>query len=251
MPTKQMIDRSGEVGGDKLTEIRQEGSKKVTLTTGYKGFTLRPREGMLLFRAVMRNPVDQINEDFIQLMVDMVEAGNFPQTAAATLGIPEMIWEKWWDAGCRLIMMIKDDPDSINLMNDEEERIVTLVANITRAVAENERALVSRIEFASRFDWSAGAWLLSKLQPEKWGKRRDQPEQIINNNVNVNTGVLAVAPQQPKDQWLESFKHVKLVEAIDVTNGGTPPLVTSSVPPIITSVAQGDEEDANSNNQPL
>lgn len=210
---QQVTDMATEVSGDRLNKQKSEGSKKTVLTTGYKGFTLRPREGMALFRAVMANPMSQLDDDFIEQMTLMVEAGNFPETAAASLGIPEHLWTKWWEAGCKLMQLVQNDPKSINLMSYDEENLMMLVVSVGRAMAENERALVARVEYASRFDWAAAAWLLSKLQPEKWGKRRDMPEQNITVNNTVNTGVLAVAPQQKKDDWLNNFKDVQLIES--------------------------------------
>lgn len=201
---------------EQVTDIGQEkksGKLRVVLDTGYKGFTLRPREGMALFRAILHDPLEHLTDDFILTMTELLEEGNFPETAAASLGIPKSMWDKWMTAGQQLMQLTQDDPQSINMMSDDEEKLMCLAIATTQALAHYEQKQVARIEQASRYDWAAGAWLLAKRFPERWGKGRDQAATQINVgvNTNVNTGVLAVSPPEQQEKWLETFQEVKLL----------------------------------------
>lgn len=183
--------------------------ERQTLELGtFRNMSLRPRAGMALFRAVMHNPMDHLTEEFIDKMVESIDAGNFPETAAASLGIPGPLWQKWYDAGCQICTLIQDDPTMIHMMSTDEEMLVMLFQAVAAALAQYEQMAVARIEQAAMYDWAAGAWLLAKKFPNRWGNK---PEQSVVIN-NTNQGVLAVTPQQPEGQWLQTFEQAKIAD---------------------------------------
>lgn len=192
-----------------VTEFRQKERKD--LQTNLKGAVMRPRAGMALFRAVMHSPMSHLNEEFIEKMVEKLDQGNFPETAAASLGIPRDLWQKWYDAGMQICTLVQDDPTNLDMMSDDEEKLVLLFQAVSQALSDYELKAVGRIEEAARYDWAAGAWLLAKRFPERWGKQRESGAGVVINN-NVNQGVLAVAPQEPQAQWLENFQNAKIAD---------------------------------------
>lgn len=186
-------------------------SQKKDLQSNLRGAVMRPRAGMALFRAIMHSPMEHLDEAFIENMVAAIDIGNFPETAAASLGIPPALWQKWYDAGMQICVLIQDDPTNLHMMSDDEEKLLLLFQAVSQALSDYELKAVGRIEEAARYDWAAGAFLLAKRFPERWGKQRESGAGVTSNN-NVNQGVLAVSPQEPQSQWLENFQDAKIAD---------------------------------------
>lgn len=184
---------------------------------------VRPRSGMAMFRAIMSDPMNHLDEDMIQGIADLVRRGNYPESAAAALGIPSGVWKRWFETGQKLIMSIEDDPKLLDIMSDDEERLVMLTQAVVQATVEVEQEAVGKIMAASNFDWAACAWWLSKMFPDKWGRAREAVGQTSKDDtgkINDNTGVLAVVAPVPVSDWLLANQDKNLaVLPTEATNG--------------------------------
>ncbi len=165
----------------------------------------RPRDGLVMFRAVMSSPMEHLTEEFISQMYLLVSVGHYPETAAASLGIPSQVWKRWWEMGQKLIATLENQPDLIHMMSEDEANILMLVQNVVAAMMEAEMEALEKIKAAGNFDWAALAWWLAKMHPEKYGKLREMPKNgAAQQQIGPNSGVLAVGEAQPVEQWLES-----------------------------------------------
>lgn len=168
---------------------------------------VRPRSGMAMFRAIMSDPMNFLDEEIIQDISDLVRRGNYPESAAAALGIPSGVWKRWFETGQKLIMSIEDDPKLLDIMSEDEEKLVMLTQAVIKATVEIEQEALGKIMAAGNFDWAACAWWLSKMFPEKWGRAREAVGQTSKDDagkINDNTGVLAVSAPMPVTDWLQA-----------------------------------------------
>jgi hypothetical protein len=181
---------------------------------------IRPRSGLALFRAIMSDPMDYLDEEMIERIANLVRKGNYPDSAAASLGIPGGVWKRWYEAGQKLIMAIEDDPKLLEIMSDDEEKLVVLTQAVVQATVECEQEALGKIMAAGNFDWAACAWWLSKMHPEKWGRAREavgSASKTDSEKISDNSGVLAVAAPLPVGEWLETHQEQKL-ETLDATS---------------------------------
>ena len=185
--------------------------KRLLVSALEQGPTPRPRSHLAMFRAVMSSPMEHLTEDLCEAMYEKVLAGNYPETAALSLGIPKAVWDKWWETGQKLIMAINDDPSLMNSMSRDEEMLLTLAQSTVAALIEGEQRAVTKIMAAGEFDWAAVVWWMSKMYPEKWGKARDSVKAEGTPLALTDTsGVLAVATPLPTTDWLIQYQEQDL-----------------------------------------
>lgn len=191
-----------------------------------RNMAIRPRSGIAMFRAIMTDPMDYLTEDMIEDIGQLVRRGNYPESAAAALGIPAVVWKRWFEAGQKLIMAVNDDPKLLDVMSDDEERLITLAQVVVQSTVDVEQEAVGKIMAAGNFDWAACAWWLSKMFPEKWGRAREavgSTNKESADKIGDNSGVLAVAAPMPVDDWLSAHQNTDLatlpVETSNVTSG--------------------------------
>lgn len=166
---------------------------------------IRPRSGIAMFKAIMTDPMEYLDGEMIESIANLVRRGNYPESAAAALGIPGGVWKRWFEAGQKLIMAVEDDPKLLDIMSDDEEKLVLLAQAVIQATVEVEQDAVGKIMAAGNFDWAACAWWLSKMHPEKWGRAREAvgtTNKETTEKINDNSGVLAVAAPMPVANWL-------------------------------------------------
>lgn len=185
---------------------------------------VRPRSGMALFRAIMSDPMDYLDEDMIEGVAGLIRRGNYPESAAAALGIPSGVWKRWYEAGQKLIMAIEEDPKLLEIMSEDEEKLVTLTQAVVQATVECEQEALGKIMAAGNFDWAACAWWLSKMHPEKWGRAREAVGSVnkdASEKINDNTGVLAVSAPLPVTDWLAENQNKDLAVLPGETTNAT------------------------------
>ena len=172
---------------------------------------IRPRSGLALFRAIMADPMQHLTEELIDKLHDLVAAGNYPESAAVSLGIPQPVWKRWWETGQKLVMAIEDDPGIMKMMSDDEEMILMMTQAVITATMQCEQGAVAKIMAAGNFDWAACAWWLAKMHPEKWGRPREAPSASKQTGaITDNSGVLAVSAPQPVEDWLKNNQEKSL-----------------------------------------
>ena len=113
---------------------------------------------------------------------------------------------------------------SINLRNNQrhkfihtkistEQLYVRFTLETSKAYAQGEYELVKSINNAAQADWRAGAWMLERTRPEKYGKI-DRME--LQQNVTVD-----VDPQQLSRKLNELMQNAKAQEALDTAIDAT------------------------------
>jgi hypothetical protein len=93
-------------------------------------------------------------------IVNMLKLGNYQETAAAAAGIDARTLRRWLHRGA----------------SREEEPYATFAARVLEAEASAESRHVGTLYSASREDWRAAAWILSRKSPDRWG---DKVQQMI------------------------------------------------------------------------
>lgn len=105
--------------------------------------------------------------DVKALIVEMLRAGNWRETACKAAGITSNTLRNWLEA-------------------DEEFR-----AAVDKAEAEDEANRVAHI--AAEKEWKAQGWLLEKRYPQRWGR---QPELVVQQAQVQTSGVLNLTAEQ-------------------------------------------------------
>lgn len=113
----------------------------------------------------------------LNLILEKVERGVPPQTAAGTLGIPRATWARWLGQG---------------RAEDAVEPYKSLADRLDAAVDAWHESRVKTIEDAGEKDYRASAWLLERRLRDQYG----DPKGDVNVQVN-----LAAIVQSP--DWLE------------------------------------------------
>ncbi len=81
----------------------------------------------------------------------------------------------------------------INAAEAGDEKYLHILDKYKKATAECEHSLIAEIRTAARTQWQAGAWILERKYPEKYGRRNvvdlnaqqtvtvDDPQKIVNS----------------------------------------------------------------------
>ncbi len=88
-------------------------------------------------------------------IVALIAAGNYGVTACRAAGIAYQTYLNWLERG----------------RQETEGPYVNFLAAITRAEADAEQRLVEQIAAAVPTDWRAGAHLLERRYPDRWGRK--------------------------------------------------------------------------------
>jgi hypothetical protein len=164
---------------------------------------IRPRSNLELYRAVMANPMDHLTEDTMTKIHASIMAGNYPETAAQSCGIPQALWTIWQQAGGALMAAVQADPSCMGRITDDEEKLLMLALTVNDAMVQVELEAVGIIKAAGRYDWAAVVWWLSKQHPGRWGRLRETVSSApASESSQQSGGVLAVEPPQAVDTWL-------------------------------------------------
>jgi hypothetical protein len=89
------------------------------------------------------------------------------------------------------------------------EEYVSFVDDVTRAIADAEMILISRVNNASLEDWRAAAWILPRRHPERWSdKHRLEREATKQASIALSTFFDTVM----SDDTIPSEAKAKLLE---------------------------------------
>ena len=100
-------------------------------------------------------------------IIDLVRAGNFPDTAAAAVGIERTTVWKWMKEGAALRRLVENDG---YIPRGHEIDLVSFSNEIERASAESEARDVMLIGKAAEKDWKAAAHRLERRHRSRWSK---------------------------------------------------------------------------------
>jgi hypothetical protein len=94
-----------------------------------------------------------LTENIGNAIADEIRRGNPLELAAALNGVDPPTLQRWLLRGA-----------------NGEDQFVPVIREIKFALAESEHALVQQIHDAAKKNWSAAAFLLERMFPERWGK---------------------------------------------------------------------------------
>lgn len=117
-----------------------------------------------------------ITPALVKEICHIVEAGNFPDVAAAYFGVSPHQFSSWLSQGRKLLRRYSAG-ERISL---KEEPYILLIMGLQKATAKAEIDGISTINSHSESDWKAAAWKLARLAPERWGESTE---------VNVNAKI--------------------------------------------------------------
>jgi hypothetical protein len=98
----------------------------------------------------------KLTPDVADVVVENLRAGNYVQTAARAAGISRQTFADWMRRG--------------RSTKTEDAPFREFAERVEQARAECEAENVKIIADAARESWSAAAWLLERLYPERWGR---------------------------------------------------------------------------------
>ena len=87
-----------------------------------------------------------------------IRKGNYPTTAAALEGIPKATMSRWMKKGRE--------------SKTQSGKYWNFWNSIKKAKYEGEAHAVEGIKAAGEKNWTAYAWLLERMYPDRWGKRQ-------------------------------------------------------------------------------
>lgn len=111
----------------------------------------------------------KLTDDVQQRLVESLQAGNFITTAARAAGIGERTFYDWMNRGRREL----ERCDATECQPDEREApFVAFYQTIGETQAAAEETLVTIVRNAAVDTWQAGAWLLERKHPDRYGAQR-------------------------------------------------------------------------------
>lgn len=115
----------------------------------------------------------KLTPDVHKLIVGMIEAGNFIETAAAAAGVDRDTIRNWLKRGARSRGgAFRDFRDAVvQAQARAEATLVGLVALAANGEAPEVDENGTVLRPGSPPKWQAGAWLLERKHPERWGRR--------------------------------------------------------------------------------
>ncbi len=112
----------------------------------------------------------KLNEETAKRIVQLVRAGNWFETACAAAEVTSQTVRNWIRKG------------TADLKAGRVTEAAAFARSIESAGAYAEARIVNEISKAVSRDWRAGAWILSKKNPERFGDR------VRNENVEIPPG---------------------------------------------------------------
>lgn len=140
-------------------------------------------------------PPLKLTPEIADRIVNMLKLGNYQETAAAAAGIDARTLRKWLHRGA----------------SREEEPYASFAVSVLEAEASAESRHVATLYSASREDWRAAAWILSRKHSERWG---DKVQQLIEVSG-------AATPAQAARLVREAFGDKVISEHIDAAADST------------------------------
>ena len=120
-------------------------------------------------------------------------AGGYRQAAAASAGVSKSVFFEW--------------------MKEDKE----FAERVKRAERDAEQALVAQIRAHATTTWTAGAWLLERRRPDRWGKRDFAKTEVRLSTSTEGLGSL------PREQRIELLRELLRKEEDTDEEGGSEP----------------------------
>jgi transposase len=106
-------------------------------------------------------------EEVCSRVIALIQAGNYIETAASSVGISKSTLFLWLKRGARERRRMERTGTKAN---KRELRFVEFSDAIERAQAESETTDVLLIGKAAMSVWQAAAWRLERKHPDRWGR---------------------------------------------------------------------------------
>ncbi len=113
-----------------------------------------------------------LEDDLIKTISNLVVMGVPPESAAGAMDVAPLVHKEWMEDG------------EANGRGHYKQRRYYLA--MTKAVAQCEAQLVSKIRTAANENWQAAAWLAERRFPEKYVRRSVNDEKIPSTPVAGN-----------------------------------------------------------------
>lgn len=104
-----------------------------------------------------------LTDDLTNELAELLECGNYVETALAAVGLGKATFYEWLDRG---------DPQATK---PADAPYRAFRARIERARAKGEAHNVEAIAEAAGEDWRAAAWMLERQFPDRWGRPSQRP----------------------------------------------------------------------------
>jgi hypothetical protein len=141
-------------------------------------------------------------------VVDLVKAGNFPETAAAAAGISRPTLRGWLLEGAQLRR--KRDEGTAKKLTKRQRLLMDFSSEIEKAFGEAEARDVLLIGKHAESDWRAAAWRLERRNRAQWSPV--QRIEATSTVVNVDGGS---ATETARDWVLAKLKRLQEAQAND------------------------------------
>lgn len=145
----------------------------------------------------------KLTDEVAERIINLLKLGNYMETAAAAAGIDARTLRKWLHRGA----------------SGDEEPYASFASRCREAEASAEARHVTMLVSASREDWRAAAWILSRKHSDRWG---DKVQQVIEVSG-------AATPQQAARLVREAFGDKVLSEHGEAEVG--PGELSDTMPP--------------------
>lgn len=107
-------------------------------------------------------------------IVDLIRAGNLPETAAAACGVARPTLRAWMLEGAQLRRDAETAPKRKHTQHQAD--LLRFLSDLDAAFAQAEAADVLTIRKHSGKDWRAAAWALERRNRQNWSlTERDDP----------------------------------------------------------------------------
>lgn len=98
-----------------------------------------------------------------EVIVERVRAGQYPEQAAASVGVGRSTFYRWKSLG--------EDRVEHGKIRRARAEYRSFAEALARAEAEGEMVHIAHVSKAASSDWRAAAWFLERRAPARWRKR--------------------------------------------------------------------------------
>ena len=135
--------------------------------------------------------MDSFSDDQWNKAKEIIEEGNFENTAYALVGVGKSAWLEWKREARKIQADLDSGVRSSDSLTREEKRLVAFLAMTIAAWHEAKRRHVANIKIAGANPdhWQASAWYLERTDFEHFGRKDSL--RIKGSLVHANLGLTA------------------------------------------------------------
>lgn len=125
----------------------------------------------------------KLTRKLIDRAYELIKAPNYAITVYKALGISEGTYYNWLKAGEEAEASIAkgEKPSGANA-----NLYLEFLRSIKKGEAEGEQKLLAVIETASKRNWTAAAWMLERMHPDRYGRfERIQHEGVPDKPITI------------------------------------------------------------------